>query len=59
MDLKRLENSIIDNITEAQLKLGYDKLPLTLNYMISTLGHLLGTEPEDEKITEAAAEEAE
>ncbi len=50
MDLKRLENSIIDNITEAQLKLGYDKLPLTLNYMISTLGHLLGTEPEDEKI---------
>lgn len=42
MDFERLERNICDNIIEAQLKLGYEKLPLSLNYTLSSLGNLLG-----------------
>ncbi len=42
MDFDRLERNICDNILEAQLKLGYDGRPLSLNYTLSSLCHLLG-----------------
>lgn len=44
MNFDRLEKNICDNIYEAQLKLGYDKRPMSLNYMASSLIHLLGTD---------------
>ena len=43
MNFERLERNLFDNIYEAQLKLGYDELPLSLNYMYGTLKNLLGT----------------
>jgi len=44
MDHQRLEKNIIDNIREAQLKLGYEERPISFNYLTSSLCHLLGTE---------------
>lgn len=44
MDFQRLESNIIDNIREAHLKLGYEERPISLNYLSSTLCHLLGTD---------------
>ena len=44
MNFERLEKNICDNIYEAQLKLGYDKRPMSLNYMSSSLMHLIGPE---------------
>ena len=44
MNFDRLEKNICDNIYEAQLKLGYDKRPMSLNYMASSLIHLLGAD---------------
>lgn len=43
VNFERLENNLFDNILEAQLKLGYDARPLSLNYMYGTLHNLLGT----------------
>ena len=43
MNFERLEKNLFDNVFEAQLKLGYDGLPLSLNYMYGTLGNLLST----------------
>ena len=43
MNFERLESNLFDNIFEAQLKLGYEARPLSLNYMNSTLRSLLGT----------------
>ena len=42
MDLKRLEKNLCDNILEAQVKLGYDGRPMSLNYTTSSLCHLAG-----------------
>ena len=47
MEFERFEKNIIDNITEAQLKLGWDNRPINLNYTLSSLSHLLGTEKEN------------
>ncbi|MBR3667298.1 MAG: DUF3877 family protein [Ruminococcus sp.] len=58
MDFKRLEKNLCDNIYEAQLKLGYDKLPMSLNYMSTSLKHLTGTDV-TEDILLAFADEAE
>lgn len=44
VDFKRLEKHIIDNIAEAQLKLGYEGRPISLNYTCSSLAHLLRTD---------------
>ena len=44
MDISSLEKNITDNIKEAQIKLGYDPMPMSLNYMLSSLNSLLGTE---------------
>ena len=42
MTFERLEKNICDNIYEAQLKLGYDQHPMSLNYTNATLCHLIG-----------------
>lgn len=49
MDNNRLEKNICDNIYEAQLKLGYDRRPVSLNYTAASLEHILG-EAATEKI---------
>ena len=51
MDFNRLEKNLFDNIFEAQLKLGYDQLPLSLNYMYGTLRNLLGTDSDHDTDT--------
>lgn len=43
MDFSRLEKNLTDNIKEAQLKLGFDNHPMSLNYMQTSLNHLLGS----------------
>ncbi len=42
MNFQRLEKNLIDNIKEAQLKLGYDNRPMSLNYMTASLKNLIG-----------------
>lgn len=42
MNFSRLEKNITDNIKEAQLKLGFDDHPMSLNYMQTSIEHLLG-----------------
>ncbi|MDE6679556.1 MAG: DUF3877 family protein [Ruminococcus sp.] len=44
MDYARLEKNITDNIKEAQIKLGFDGRPMSLNYMESSLKKLLDTD---------------
>ena len=44
MDFRRLENNLIDNIREAHLKLGYDERPMSFNYTLDSLCHLLGSD---------------
>lgn len=44
MNYSRLEKNLTDNVKEAQLKLGYDSRPMSLNYMQTSLDHLLGGE---------------
>ena len=53
MNTDRLYTNLTDNIHEAQLKLGYDALALSLNYTSATLRHLAGTDEEPEKILDA------
>lgn len=42
MNFERLEKNLIDNISEAHLKLGYDRRAISFNYMYPSLSHLLG-----------------
>lgn len=51
MNFERLEKNLIDNIKEAQLKLGYDNRPMSLNYMNSSLKNLLGTDVTDDVLS--------
>ncbi len=51
MNFKRLEKNLIDNIKEAQLKLGYDNRPMSLNYMASSLKNLLGADVTDDLLS--------
>lgn len=44
MNYERLEKNIVDNIKEAQIKLGFDGRPMSLNYTESSLKSLLGTD---------------
>lgn len=44
MDLHRLEKNLCDNILEAQIKLGYDGRPMSLNYTSASLRHLTGSD---------------
>lgn len=48
MNLERLEKNLTDNIKEAQLKLGYDNRPMSLNYMTASLENLLGVPVTDD-----------
>ena len=43
----RLEKSLTDVMQEAQLKLGYDRHPITLYYPTESVARLLGTPEED------------
>lgn len=41
MNYTRLERNITDNIREAQIKLGFDNRPMSLNYTVDSLKNLL------------------
>lgn len=53
LNFERLEKNIIDNIIEAQIKLGYEGRPMSLNYTCGSLKHLLDTELTAEKLQQA------
>ncbi|MCM1313857.1 MAG: DUF3877 family protein [Prevotella sp.] len=44
MNFERLEKNITDNIKEAQIKIGFDNRPISLNYMENSLKNLLRTD---------------
>ncbi len=50
MDFQRLEKNLIDNIYEAQLKIGYEKRPVSFNYTTQSLCHLLNVNDITEEI---------
>lgn len=56
MNFNRLEKNLCDNIFEAQLKLGYDRRPMSFNYMLGSLSNLLGAECPPEEIERILAE---
>lgn len=51
MNFERLEENLIDNIKEAQLKLGYDNRPMSLNYMAASLKNLTGEDVTDDLLS--------
>ena len=57
MELDRLEKNLYDNILEAQVKLGYEGRPMSLNYTFSSLCHLAGAEKD--KLEQTLSEFAE
>lgn len=58
MDMQRLEKNLCDNILEAQIKLGYDGRPMSLNYTVSSLCHLTGADADSaENMLRAFTEE--
>lgn len=59
MDLQRLEKNLFDNVLEAQLKLGYEGRPMSLNYTSSSLKHLTGTDDIEKALDEFAAQSVE
>ncbi|MCM1132813.1 MAG: DUF3877 family protein [Ruminococcus flavefaciens] len=54
MNFSRLEKNLTDNIKEAQIKLGYDGRPMSLNYMTVSLNHLIGAECTESVLAEFA-----
>ncbi len=52
MNFARLEKNLIDNIKEAQIKLGWDNRPMSLNYMNSSLANIAGEEVNEESLAE-------
>lgn len=54
MNFERLEKNLTDNIKEAQLKLGYDNRPMSLNYMTETVENLIGGKLTDSVLSEFA-----
>ena len=50
MDLQRLEKNLCDNILEAQVKLGYDGRPMSLNYTTASLSHLTGADNDTDSV---------
>lgn len=56
MSYERLEKNLIDNITEAQIKLGYDGRPMSLNYTVQSLRHLTDREDVEKALDEFAEE---
>lgn len=53
MNFERLKKNIADVTKEAQLKLGYERVPFGINYTNGTLAHLLGTDCNERDIKEA------
>ncbi|MBQ3140141.1 MAG: DUF3877 family protein [Ruminococcus sp.] len=51
MNFERFEKNLIDNIKEAQLKLGYDNRPMSLNYMTASLKNLTGEDITDDLLS--------
>ena len=43
MNFERLKKNLCDNIFEAQIKLGYEGRPMSLNYTLNSLNHLIRT----------------
>ena len=56
MNFDALEKNLTDNILEAQLKLGYSEMPISLNFMLLSLCHLLETDADTEKMQQILAE---
>lgn len=56
VNYKRLEKSLTDVIQEAQVKLGYDRHPITLYYPTESVARLLGTPEDDADNTERLLE---
>lgn len=50
MDYKRLTQNLISVIKEAQIKLGYEEIPIGVNYVLPSLIHLLGNEVNEKNI---------
>ncbi|MBD5159207.1 MAG: DUF3877 family protein [Ruminococcus sp.] len=44
MNFEKFEKNITDNIKEAQIKLGFDNRPISLNYTENSLKNLLRTD---------------
>lgn len=53
MNFERLKKNLCDNIFEAQIKLGYEGRPMSLNYTINSLNHLLGTNLDQSEMEKA------
>ena len=58
-DFRRLEKHILDNILEAQVKLGYEGRAMSLNYTKTSLIHLLGDSISDEELRQTLSDFAE
>lgn len=56
MNFDRLEMDITENVREAQQKLGFEHRPLHLNYISTTLCHLIGCKLSSEELAEALKE---
>ncbi len=50
MDYERLTENLISVIKEAQIKLGYEEVAIGVNYVTSSLIHLLGNDANEENI---------
>ena len=50
MNFQTLEQNLTDNILEAQIKLGYSPMPISLNYMLPSLRHLLETDADSDEM---------
>ncbi len=59
MNYKRLERNITDNIKEAQIKLGFEKRPVSFNYMLNSLNSLIGEKLDSEGMKKALEDFAE
>lgn len=56
MNFEYLKKNLCDNIFEAQIKLGYEGRPMSLNYTINSLNHLLGTNLDQSEMEKVLAD---
>lgn len=54
MNYTKFEKNLIDNIKEAQIKLGFENRPMSFNYMQASLNHLFGCECTENILSEFA-----
>lgn len=55
-NFERLEKHILDNIFEAQVKLGYEGRAMSLNYTSDSLNHLLGENLSPDRMKQALSD---